>query len=282
MADCEETFDEASIRAGLPAGWVGRRVVFFPVIDSTNREARRMALAGAAHGTLLVADCQTAGRGRMARRWLAPAGSSLLLSLILRPKLPPARTQLVTMACGLAAVEAVEEVAGVSADLKWPNDVLIGARKVAGILTEMSTIGEEVEFLVVGMGLNVNLEPAALAPAGSSPEERQALSQDPSLRAVAARATSLQVESGRRISRLELLWRFLDRFECWYARIPEAHTLHRAWSNRMCLRGRRVQVEISGETIIGRVAGVDAYGALLLELESGEQRRIVAGDVTPR
>jgi BirA family transcriptional regulator, biotin operon repressor / biotin---[acetyl-CoA-carboxylase] ligase len=280
VSDRDERFDEMTIREGLQTAWAGRPLHFFPVIGSTNGEAHRMALAGAPHGALLIADRQTAGRGRMARRWLAPAGSSLLLSLILRPSLPPVRVQLATMACGLAAADTLEVVADVSAGLKWPNDVLIGDRKVAGILTEMSTIGDEIEFLVVGIGINVNLDPAALAPADDTPEEREALAQDPSLRAVAKHATSLYAETGRRVSRLKVLWRFLERFEFWYAQISDGNALHRAWSQRMCLRGRRVQVDAPGETLVGQVVGVDTDGALLLTLESGAQRRILAGDIS--
>jgi len=282
MSDSHGHFDAAAIQRGLKTSWLGKQVLFFPVIGSTNEEARRMATSGAIHGTLLIADMQTAGRGRMARRWVAPAGSSLLLSLILRPTLAPTHVQRVTMACGLAGADALEEVAGVAVGLKWPNDILIGERKVAGILTEMSTIGDQIDFLVVGIGINVNLDPADLAPACDTLEQRETLVQDPSLRSVAEHATSLQMEAGRIISRLELLWRFLERLEFWYARIPDYDLLHRAWSRKMCLVGRCVQVDMPGETVIGRVAGVDQYGALLLDTATGMQKRILAGDVSLR
>jgi len=279
-----EQFDENTIRRGLRTTWLGRNLVYYSEIGSTNDEARRLAEQGAPNGTLVICNHQTAGRGRMARRWMSTAGSSLLLSLILRPSLSPARVQIATMACGLAAADAIEDVAGVQAGLKWPNDLLIGDRKVAGILTEMATIGDKVEFLVVGMGVNVNLEPRSLISMAGEREDhiREALKQDPSLQDAATQATSLMLAAGRPISRLRLLWRFLEELEKQYKRIAVGGSPHKEWAKRMSLLDREIQVTFPGETIIGRAIGVDADGALLIELEDGTSRRILAGDVSLR
>ena len=279
-----EQFDENAIRRGLRTTWLGRNLAYYSEIGSTNDEARRLAEQGAPNGTLVICDHQTAGRGRMARRWISTAGSCLLLSLILRPNLPPARVQIATMACGLAAADAIEDVTGVQAGLKWPNDLLIGDRKVAGILTEMATIGDKVEFLVVGIGVNVNLEPRSLISIAGEREDyiREALKHDPSLQDVAAQATSLMLAAGRPISRLRLLWRFLEELEKQYQRITAGGSPYKEWVKRMSLLDREIQVTFPGETIIGRAIGVDADGALLVGLENGTSRRILAGDICLR
>ena len=276
-----EQYDRTSILAGLQTAWIGRHLEFLPVVDSTNLYAKNLAMHDAPEGALVIANEQTAGRGRFSRRWFAPAGTSLLLSLIFRPELPPSRIHLVTMACGLAAAHAIEEVTGVGAGLKWPNDVLVDGRKVAGILTEMISTGRRIESLVVGIGINVNLDVNAFQEAASSGRYRDALMQDPSLQSLPAQATSLMLAAGRRISRLELLWRFLERLEHWYGEMKDEEILIAAWSRKMSLFGKPVRVTTLEETFVGRPVAVDQDGALLLELAGGERRRIVAGDIEP-
>jgi BirA family transcriptional regulator, biotin operon repressor / biotin---[acetyl-CoA-carboxylase] ligase len=278
-----ERFDQRTIQEGLRTRWLGRDLYFYPAIGSTNDEGKRLAADGTPEGTVLVADEQTAGRGRLQRRWMAPPGSSLLLSVILRPRVAPAQIQRVTMICGLAAADALIEVAGVVPDLKWPNDLLLQGRKVTGILTEMATIDMQVDYVVVGIGINVNIEPAYWA----GPDDKDdslwgvALAQDQSLIALAGEATSVAAAAGRPVSRLRLLWRLLEGIEARYERLRAGDSPHEEWSARLAVVGREVEVSTGSEVLIGRVAGVDADGALLLDTAAG-RRRVLAGDLKLR
>lgn len=279
-----ECMDGVTIQRGLRTVWLGRNLVYYPAIGSTNEEAKRLADEGALEGTLVIAEEQIAGRGRMGRRWVAPAGSSLLLSMILRPRLAATESARVTMACGLAVVEAIEQIAGIQAGLKWPNDVLIGGRKVAGILTEMASAGAVVEYLVVGVGINVHGDPATFMKNATGRRDtwQNALEQDPSLADFAWRATSVSFEAGRPISRLALLWRFLEIFEKRYERVKAGDSPYREWAQRMAILGQCVRVSTSEGSYAGRAVGVDENGALILELVGGSRRHIVAGDVSLR
>jgi BirA family biotin operon repressor/biotin-[acetyl-CoA-carboxylase] ligase len=225
--------------------------------------AGQLAEEGAAEGTMVIADQQTAGRGRLRRGWWAPAGTSLLLSLIFRPPLLPSQAQRLTMICSLSVCEAVERVGGVRAQVKWPNDVLVGERKLCGILTELGIQGSRLDFAVVGIGINVNLDlrdaPSFLAP-----------------------ATSLLQETGRPVSRLALLSALLGHIERRYLELRQGRSSHTEWADRLATLGHEVQVTSGVEQQIGLAVGVDQDGALLLRLEGGQQRRVLAGDVTLR
>ena len=146
-----------SIAAALTTRRLGRPALCFPQIGSTNDVAHERAAAGAAEGLLVLADEQTAGRGRLDRRWWAPPGSSLLMSLLLRPPLPPGQAGQLTMCLGLAAAEGVEAVTGLQPALKWPNDLLLGGRKLGGMLSELRLDGERLAYAVLGLGVNVNV-----------------------------------------------------------------------------------------------------------------------------
>jgi BirA family biotin operon repressor/biotin-[acetyl-CoA-carboxylase] ligase len=228
-------------------------------------EAWRLARADAPEGTVVLADVQTAGRGRLQRSWWAPAGSSLLLSVLLRPGWPARHAQRLTMVCSLAVCEAIAVLAGVEARVKWPNDVLIEGRKVCGILAELDVGpglgGETLQTAVVGIGINVNLEfegaPKLMAP-----------------------ATSLMLAAGRAISREELLVALLVGVERRYVAVCQGWSYHREWAGRMATLGREVKVSGATETWRGVAVDVDADGALLVRTEEGAVRRVLAGDVT--
>ncbi len=251
-----------SIRANLGTTLIGRKVLYYPSIGSTNEVVKELAAKGAAEGVLVVADEQTAGKGRLGRKWLAPAGSSLLMSLLFRPDLAPCQAQRLTMICSLAVSDALQKYS-LSAAIKWPNDILIGNKKVCGILTELGSAGRRLEYAVVGIGLNVNLDFSALL-------------------ALAQTATSLAQESGREISRLELLSYIMEEIEGRYRLLQGGKTPHQEWAARLITLGRAVTVSTPQGRLRGRATGVDADGALLLRLPGGEQQRIWAGDVTLR
>lgn len=230
-------------------------------ISSTNDQARQMAEAGAPEGLLLVAEEQTAGRGRAGRRWLTPPGTALALSLVLRPTLPAALGARLTMLAGVAACEAVELVAGVRASLKWPNDVLIGGRKAGGILVESALRDEDLEFAVLGLGLNVSWAPP--------PEQ------------VDYPATCVDAEAGRAVDRLKLLRALLAGVEARYS-VLAGPALFDDWRARLETLGRPVVVQMDSETWTGQAEAVEADGALLVRTEAGALRRVLAGDVRVR
>jgi len=235
-------------------------VIYCRSVGSTNELARELAAAGAAEGTLVLADEQTAGRGRLGRSWLSPAGSSLLLSLIFRPPWTPQQAGRLTMICSLAAAEAIEAQTGLTVNLKWPNDVLIGGRKVGGVLAELSVMGDVLDYVVAGLGLNVNFDPAQMPQLGNS-------------------ATSLARELGRPVSRLELLSAFLRRVESSYRRALAGWMPHEAWAARLETLGRWVQVITPAGQEDGLAEAVDADGALLLRRADGTPVRVLAGDI---
>ncbi len=259
-----EPFSARAIRRGLDTAFLGRNLVFLPEIGSTNDEAKRLAQDGAPEGTLVITNHQTSGRGRLDRRWEAPPGSSLLMSLVFRPPLAPHEVQRLTMVCGLAVIDAIEAETGLQAGLKWPNDVVVGDAKVAGILTEIGSKGNEVDFAVVGLGLNVNLDPASL-PEG-----------------LLVPATSLSRELERPVARLPLLWALLRAVERRYAAVKAGHAPHVEWAERLVTLGQPVVVSTGGAVLSGVAERVNAEGALLVRLDSGRLETVMAGDVTLR
>ncbi len=258
----EDRLSPAAIRAGLPTEFVGRNVVYRPAVTSTNDLARALAAQGAPEGTLVLAEEQTAGRGRLGRAWLAPGGTSLLFSLIFRPALLPTQAFRLAMLCSLAAARAIETVTALPIHLKWPNDLVLRGQKLGGVLSESSLTGERLDCVGVGLGLNVNLDVSTL------PE-------------IAATATSLSAALGRPVARLPLLQRLLQEIEAGYGDVAQGEALRAAWAARLSTLGQMVQVS-GGTEDEGLAEGVDADGALLLRRADGTLGRITVGDVTLR
>ncbi len=261
-----------SIKRGLKTELIGQSIVYYSSIGSTNEVLKELAIQGAPEGAMVIADEQTAGKGRLGRKWLAPRSTSLLMSLLFRPdpsgrasgrSLPPSQAPRLTMICSLAIAEAIEGLTGLSAGLKWPNDIFIRGKKAGGILTESGTTGGRLDYVVVGMGLNVNLAVSAL----------------PELRGM---ATSLSQELGREVSRLELLWKTLEGIETRYDSLRRRGSPHEEWAARLINLGRQVQVTTPQGVLVGWAEGVDADGALILRTPDGQCKRILAGDVTLR
>ncbi len=271
-----EPLSPAVLLAGMPTRRLGRPLIYHRVIDSTNEEARRLAAAGSPEGTLVIAETQTAGRGRRGRRWVAPAGRCLLFSLLLRPKLPPARLFALTMAAGLAVRGAVMDQLGLVPALKWPNDVYIAGRKAAGILVESAFAGGELDFMVLGIGINVNVRPEELAEPTAGDHDDRTLGR------LSDTATSLMAAAGRPVSRQELLWGILRRFEGWYERILAGESPLEEWKGALMEWGQEVAIEAGGERIVGRVVEVTDDGALGLALPDGRLRCFYGGEASLR
>jgi BirA family biotin operon repressor/biotin-[acetyl-CoA-carboxylase] ligase len=251
----------AKILDGLGTRCMGRRVLLYRRVDSTNALARTLAAQGEQEGTLVLADEQTAGRGRLDRRWIAPAGTSLLLSLILRPPVQPEHAQVVTMLAALALRDAILACTGLTARLKWPNDLLLSGRKAGGILTELRVTGAELDYAVVGIGLNVNMPADALPPSFD--------------------ATSLQQQLGAVVPRVPLLQELLRRIEGRYADLEQGRWPISEWAAALETIGQRVRVNCGTESHVGLAEAVDDSGALHLRLDNGCLLGLAAGDACP-
>jgi BirA family biotin operon repressor/biotin-[acetyl-CoA-carboxylase] ligase len=240
---------------------VGRRLIYLTSTDSTMEVARREAETGAPDGTVILAEEQTAGRGRFDRKWVSPAGLNLYLTMVLRPDV--ARLRTLGIVTPLAACLAIDAVSAVRPLVKWPNDVIVGGKKLGGILIESETSDDEVRYALVGIGINVNYKV-----------------DDPSIAAI---ATSLVNEAATPVSREDLLAALLNQFEEIYQRSSsEKGEVHEWWRARLDTIGRQVDVTFRGETYSGTAKDVDAEGNLLLSLPDGNVIALEAGEVSLR
>lgn len=237
----------------------------YPVIGSTNERAKEAAAEGAPHGTLIVADCQNAGKGRRGRQWSTPAGTSIAMSLMLRPQLPPEKASMLTLVTALSVGRALEELSGLTVGIKWPNDLVVGGKKLCGILTEMSADMDEIHYVVIGTGINVNLD--------GFPEE------------LAQTATSLLLETGHGMNRAQIVARSMECFEEDYAVFAaegSMRLLKEAYERRLVNLGRRVQVLAGEKSFSGTARGIDDNGCLLVEREDGTVASVMSGEVSVR
>ena len=256
-----QSLSAGTIAEGLQTEIVGCHVRYFQRIGSTNDEAMRLVLNGAPEGTLVVADEQMAGKGRMGRRWVAPQGTSLLFTIVFYPNLAISQMHRMTMVCSLALTEAIHGATSLPARIKWPNDIMIRGKKVGGLLTEAGVKGDRQLHCIVGIGLNVNLDPATL---------EQPL----------VPATSLSHELGHPVDRLSLLRLFLRTADVRYRMLRGGWSPQGDWSARLDTIGKRVRFYTRREVVEGLAESVDEEGAMLLRLDSGDIRRVLAGDVT--
>jgi BirA family biotin operon repressor/biotin-[acetyl-CoA-carboxylase] ligase len=270
----------------LDTEFIGKagRFVFLPIVDSTNTLAMKLALQGSEEGVVVLTDSQKAGKGRQGRRWVDRVGCNVLLSLLLRPLFPP---HLLVMVASLAVVDAITTISGIAATIKWPNDVLIGERKVAGILIETSHDLSSRLVAVVGIGVNVN--------GHISDYVNQASDSSLSAQWLSQKATTLAQECGHVLSREAFIAHLLLQIERSYLALQqEAHVrritntmptvsisrlIREQWSNRLSTLGRAIQVR-QGDTLLSGVAeGVNENGELLLRSHSGERISITWGDI---
>lgn len=254
------TFNIDRFRSLLSTDQIGRDFRFERSVGSTMDEARAAGRAGAPHGLTILADEQTAGRGRFGRRWVAPAGSNLTFTILVRPTLPV--LERLSIVAALAVGDGVRTVAGIEPSFKWPNDVQVDGRKLAGILIEAEFVGDQPAFALVGIGLNVN----------------QMTGQEPEIAAI---AVSLRDLLGRNVAREDVLAAVLRSFEDWYLRTPDAAVCE-AWSSRLVTLGQTISVAFAGQVETGIADSVTETGALRLRRPDGSVVVLPAGEVTTR
>ncbi len=250
----------------LKTKWIGKRIHHFQTLDSTNSEAYDLALNGAEEGEVVIAESQEKGKGRLGRQWFSPPFLNIYVSLILRPKIPPHQASLVTLMAAVATADAIRNFSGLLPFIKWPNDILLRGRKVAGLLNEIHSEVDRVHFVILGIGVNLNTDEKMF-----SKEIRNI-------------ATSLKIETGQTVSRKDFLQSLFSELERWYAMFSEegSAVILNAWRDRAHIKGKQVKVTSFGETLIGRAIDIDSDGALILETKDGTQKRVVAGDVEYR
>jgi BirA family biotin operon repressor/biotin-[acetyl-CoA-carboxylase] ligase len=253
------------IQQGLRTRVLGKELIeYHELIDSTNSRAEQLAAEGAREGALVVAEGQRLGKGRRGRVWYSPPGEGLYFSLVLRPQISPQDAPKLNLVASVAVARALEAVTGVKSGLKWPNDVQISGKKVSGILTSMVADMESVQSVVLGIGINVNSK------IEDFPEELR------------EKVTSVAIELGDRVQRVELLRSFLEEFEGLYEAFLHAGfgRILKEWRQRASMAGKCVRIELVDGAIEGKVLDVDADGYLIVETKPGQARRIVAGDLT--
>lgn len=237
----------------------GRKIIHYEALASTMDEAFHLGLEGALEGTVVCAEGQSRGRGRLGRHWFSPKGQGIYLSFILRPKLTPSEVARLTLLCAVAVCEAIKNLTNLSAAIKWPNDLLIGGKKMGGILTELNAETDRVKFVVVGIGINVNTKADAL------PET----------------ATSLRRELKRQISRVELTKEMLRQIEKYYLELQSRGfvLIAKKWKELSATLNKRIKLIDSAGTLEGEAVDIDQDGGLLIRKDSGVVVKKMAGDI---
>ena len=252
------------IAVGLHSARIGRRLICYRETGSTNEDAFKLAEEGAEEGTVVFAEAQRRGKGRLGRRWESPDGVNLYCSVILRPPILPARAAQLTFLSVVAAARAIEAVTSLRPSIKWPNDLLLSGKKVAGLLNEMSAETEKVNFIVLGIGVNINMD---------RPQFPDDLRHP---------ATSLFLEAGRPVRRLDIARALLEALDALYdSYLQNGYgPVREEWLARSAFIGRRIRVTFHDKDLHGTAEGIDEEGALLVRAPDGRLERVLAGDVT--
>lgn len=265
LTNPETMYNKRELEQGLKTKTMGQTIYFYEETDTTNNRARELALEGAPEGTLVVAEKQTAGRGRRGKVWESPLGTGIWMSLVLRPQIMPAEASVLTLLCGLATAEAIEAETGLSAGIKWPNDILINGKKAVGILTEMDCEMSEVHFVIPGIGINVNT--------ASFPPE------------IAEIATSLYLECGKTVSRRRLVHRVLERLEEHYEtflRTGSFAAMLEDYRKHCITLGKEVHV-LGREPFFAEALDITPEGELLVRrADNGKEEVVFSGEVSIR
>lgn len=258
------SFEEIS--PNLNTKFIGRNIIYVDSLDSTNSKAKELAREDAVEGTVIISEEQIKGRGRLGRNWVSPKYKGIWMSVILRPDIEPMNVAGITQVAAAAICKAVRDM-GIETYIKWPNDIILNSKKVCGILTEMSGEINKVNYVIVGIGMNVNIEEDEF------PEEVKAV------------ATSLKIEQGKSIKRKELVARILNNLEELYEEVTEKDSIHD--SIELCrkysiLIGKEVRIINRGKEVIARAIGLSNEGKLIVRYEDGKEDEIISGEVSVR
>ena len=247
------------IKFGLNTKIIAKKIFYYDVVDSTNTKCHELAEKKYPQGTIVIAEAQTKGKGRLSRVWASPKYKGIYFSIILKPDILPVHVPKITLLAAVSAVSAIRKLTQLPALIRWPNDILINKGKVCGILTEMDAEADRVNFIILGIGINVTAKHSDL-PKG---------------------ATSLLEEGAKDISRCQLLRRLLEELESHYVIFKKRgfKPIIQEWQDLSAILGSRVKIVSHSEKIEGQAAGVDPDGALIIRLDSGFQKKITAGDV---
>ncbi|MEI7999238.1 MAG: biotin--[acetyl-CoA-carboxylase] ligase [Candidatus Omnitrophota bacterium] len=248
------------IQFNLNTKLIGQKIFSFDSLGSTMDEAFLLGMEGTPEGTIVCAEGQTKGRGRLGRVWVSPKGKGIYCSLILRPKLPPTQMPQITLMIAVALAEAIKHKTSLQPTIKWPNDLFIGSKKLAGILTELHAEVDQVKFIVVGIGLNVNALSSQLLDT----------------------ATSLKIETKGALNRVEIFQEILRSIELWYYKLLKGHfdeVLEYCRENSATLK-KRVRVHDPAGDVEGEAVGIDIDGGILIRRDSGSIIKKMAGDIT--
>lgn len=251
------------IREGLETKVLGKRdIAYFTETDSTNTRAKDLAVRGAPEGALVLSEKQTKGRGREERNWFSPSRDGIYLSLVLRPAIPPGEAPRITLLTAVAVAEALLSLTSLKIAIKWPNDILVGGKKLAGILTEIGTQGDSIDYVVVGLGLNVNTP--------RFPDD------------IRDKATSMLTETGKRFSRVKVIREYLKWYEAYYEVFKNIgfEPIRKRWRELTNMIGQQITVQMIDKRYSGEVQDIDKDGALIITDRTGKAHRIVFGDVT--
>ena len=248
------------ILQNLKTQFIGQKIIYFPILDSTMEAARREALWGAEAGTVIIAEQQSGGRGRLQRKWISPRGG-LALSIILRPNID--HLPYMIMISSLAVVNSIQAITSLNPQIKWPNDILINEKKICGILIENDLRQNSLHHAIIGIGINVNMH----------------ISDYPE---IASFATSLSDQLGREISKLDLLRQVLIEMERLYQLLSQKEYILAQWKDNLITLGQSIEINMGNKIYKGIAESVSKEGNLLLRQKNGTLVRIVAGDVTLR
>ena len=253
------------IRKGLGHTIFEKNIIFHENMDSTNILAKELGAGGAAEGTLVLAEKQNEGRGRRGRKWISPAYVNLLFSILLRPAVKAEQVFGMTMIMALAVVDAIYEISGLNSSIKWPNDIYINKKKLGGILTEFSMSRKVVDYVVIGLGLNVNWKPV---------DDNSMLFP----------VTSVCYETGCQVSRENILVSILTRFDLYYrdVMIGKLDEYYRKWNEQSMILGKKVMIETPEKKIFGKAVSIDQNGSLIILDNKGLYQSILCGDVSVR
>lgn len=252
---------DSEIKAGLETEFIGNDIVFKRSLNSTQELAHRLATDGAKEGTVVVADEQTGGKGRLGRTWFSPIGSGIWMSLIVRPEIPPQQAPQLTLLTAVAVVRGIKEATNIDCEIKWPNDILYEGKKLVGILTEMQAEPDQVHSIIIGVGVNVNQ--------AAFPNELDSL------------ATSLRIITGKEIKRSIVIQKIFEHFEKLYVEYLNSGFLmiKKMWEVYTVTLGKRISARTVSKTIEGYAKGINDEGVLLLEDDNGEINYIYSADI---